>query len=196
MTYCDPTDVAAELGVEFDADQEDRAMVLIAAAQSFVDDYTGRTFEATDAITGERHRVYGDAVYLHTAPIASVERVQSRSRWVGSTAQTLILNQDYEIVSLVTGELRIGRGWYGDAELLVDYTPNQSVPADLADAVAQMVAARMADEVSGSNDLPPGVKRYEVGNELQVEMFSPSEVPSQALRTLDTLKLHRRLVVI
>lgn len=194
--YATADDVAAELHVTFTSEQEARAEWLIVAMQAFVDDYCGCTFGATDTITGERHRLYGDTVYLRVVPIASVQAVRLRSRYVGAQSQTITANDQYELIDLVMGELRLGWGWDSRDELLVDYTPNQSVPEDLTDVVAQTVAARMSGEVSGGTDLPPGVKRYEVGNELQVEMFSPSDLTDQAVTVLNTLKLKRPVLVV
>lgn len=193
--YCTVADVESELGVSFDGDQTARAETLITAASAFVDTYCGRTFAETDPITEERHQLYAPRVFLSTTPVASVEAVRLRAPYLNQTYRTLTVTTEYELVNPTTGEVRLGCRPYG-AEVAVDYTPDQSVPADLSDAVVQMVAARMAGEISGGNDLPDGIKRYEVGNELQVEFFSPSEVPTQALRTLDTLKLHRRVGVI
>jgi hypothetical protein len=191
MAYATADDVAAELGVTFDAEQQARAEWLIAAAQSFVDEFTGRTWEATDPIEGERHHIYGDTVYLSVVPIASVQAVRIRSRSIGAAETALTAGSGYEVVSLQTGALRIAYGWYGDSDLISDYTPAQVCPADLTDAVAQIVAGRMGGEIAGSGEVPAGVKRYEVGNELRVEMFSPSDVPATALGILNTLKLRR-----
>lgn len=197
MTYCTPDDVAAELGVTFDGEQEARAATLIAAAQAFIDTYCMCTFEASTPITGEWHALYGQNVYLDVAPIASVEAVRWRVQRVGEPYHTLTGGHDYEVVDFATGHLRL-RSHSFRTEVTVDYTPAVTVPADIADVTAQIVAERMSGTIPSSSgaDLPGDVKRVRVGTELEIERFTEADVPEAALDILTTLRLHQKLVFV
>ncbi len=194
MSYCSVADVESELGVTLDGDQSDRAETLIAAAQSFIDLYCGQTFEASDPIIGERHPVYGHTLYVHNAPVASVEAVRWRITRIGEPFQTLRLGKEYDVVDLSTGLLRLIRDLYY-SEVEIDYTPDISVPADIRDVTAQIVAQRMAPSVAGGT-MPDDMKSFQVGTELRMDRFALDEFPPRALQVMDTLKLRVRMAFV
>ncbi len=191
--YCSVADVEAELGVTLDGDQIDRATFLISAAQDFIDEFCHRTFEASTPITGERHRIEGPTLYVRVAPIASVERIRQTYGYVGEPPAAMTVGNDYDVINLTTGEIRLALYRYG--EVLVDYTPAVTVPASIQDVTAQIVAQRMAGSV-GSSAMPDDVKRFDVRNELVMERFALDEFPPRALQVLDTLRLKKRLVLV
>lgn len=195
MVYALAADIAQELGVTFTSPQTSWATTLIARTQAFIDSFTGRTFEASTPITDERHTVYGTEIYLDRAPVSAVSTVKVRHSYVGATLETLALDVGYAVVDLANGLIRLSYFYAYPAEVLVTYTPAITVPLDVTDATVQMVADRMRGQVLSGGDAPDGVKRYQVGGELTVEMFSPADLSAQSITALTTLKLKRRLVI-
>ncbi len=195
MAYATVEQVEEALGVELTPDQQSYATTLLDAATAWINEYCGRTFDATDAIDDERQRLYGETVYLKVVPVETVTAVRLRSRRIGATWTTLAVGREYEVVNLATGELRIQCTWY-EAEMAADYTPAQVCPDDISDAEVQIVTGRMQGQVSGDGEVPENVKKYSVGGELTVERFTDAEIAQSVMNPLRTLQLHRPKVIV
>lgn len=148
--YTDPAAVAAYLGTELTPAQQAQAAVLAEAATSWVERYTGRTWQGV-AILGEQHTVAGPWVYLQRAPVASVQAVTVRVPYVGAVAQPLTAGTGYELLDAPAGLLLV-QAWLDDWPrvepfdrgarwLSVDYTPATPVPAAVALGTALLAAA-------------------------------------------------------
>jgi hypothetical protein len=141
--YCLPVDVADFLGVVFSAPQEVQAARLIESTEIDIDRYTNRGW-LVGVQTAEAHRYMAyrlGKIYLRYVPVASIAEVRGRSG-LGEAETVLVANEDYEIVSLEDGLIRlVSPGSYD--RVTVDYTPVNLVPAPIRDACAEWVAARM-----------------------------------------------------
>lgn len=189
MPYCTYTDVQNELGLVFTSDQQTQCTALIAQGDDWINTYTGRVWATTTAITDELHAIEGRFFYIDRAPIGSLTTVKVRSQAVGATQTTLTSGTDYELLSAAQGIIALASD-YEDAYALVSYTPAVTVPGRIVRASVLLASAWMGSRLS---DVPVGVKRYEVGNELVVEMAdgSVSAVPSSVT---DILAGSRRFV--
>jgi len=188
MAYCVASDVATEMGVTFSGAQTTQATDYIVSAQDWIDHYAGRTFEASTAITGERHRIEGPTVYLRKAPMASIQRIRQTYGAVGEPLVTLTSGSDYDVISLTTGELRLALYRYG--EVLVDYTPAITVPGRIKRATTLLVAHWMQSSVAG---VPAGVEQFGVGGELSVKFADGAvgDIPDEVIRLIGS----RRVVI-
>lgn len=179
--YCTADEVAEFLGRTFTAAQETYCDKVIERVEIFVDEETNRGW-LMGAQTDERHDLKNThLVYLRYAPVTSVTTITGRTV-LGGTETTLVANEDYEVLSLENGEIRIVTcGW---ERLLVDYTPVATVPADLKDAVIEIVAARMQPHLNpgsfglDSYSLPDLTVRYARSHVQEI-------APPMAMRVLD-----------
>ena len=135
--YCDVEDVEALLQRTFTTAQSAQCAKLIERMETFVDEETGRAW-LTGAQTDEAHVVNSQNVFLKYAPVASVGTVKGRSG-LGETETTLTVDEDYEVMDLSNGHIRlVSPGNYD--RVRVTYTPVDTVPADLVQACVEIVA--------------------------------------------------------
>lgn len=168
MAYTSAANVAAYLGLTLTTTQTAQATALLPTIQTYIDTETRRTW-TQPPITGEIYDLPNpyDAgviqideagypipsslqngaqpppttIYLLSAPVASIELVQVRTRLVGDVPLTLQANIDYELQNPTTGELVFGLGYGGpSAYALVSYTPLTPLPTDVALAATMLLA--------------------------------------------------------
>lgn len=141
--YCTVDDVAAFLGRTFTPEQDIYCARMIETGEANVDSYCGRGW-LVGAQSNEEHRyiefVLGE-LYLRYAPVTSVASVAARS-YMGEAEQTLTVDVDYEVVNLEAGLIRIVSPALWD-RLRVTYTPTATVPLDIQQATAELVAHKM-----------------------------------------------------
>lgn len=139
--YCTFSDVEAFLGVTFTGAQATQCESLIEAAELDFDGETGRAW-LTGAQTLEAHHVGNSAdVWLKYAPLTTISAFKGRSG-LGETETDLVADEDYEVMDLTTGHIRLVYPSLYD-RVRVTYTPVATVPADIRQAVAEWVAARL-----------------------------------------------------
>jgi hypothetical protein len=169
--YTSPSQVAGAVGADFTSAQNARCLELIAEAEDWIDNYAGRTYKASTAITDERYPLAGTELYLQRAPVTSITTVKVRPAYVGATLTTLVADTDYALIDATRGLLRLAYLYNDPSEVLVTYVPAVTVPGRITRACTLLVASWMASSTSG---LPSGVKRYSVGGELTVEFADGS----------------------
>lgn len=140
--YCTYGDVEAFLGVTFTGAQATQCETLIEAAELEFDGETNRAW-LTGAQTLEAWHIVNNSpdVWLKYAPVASISAFKGRSA-LGETETDLVADTDYEVVSLTTGQIRLVYPSLHD-RVRVTYTPVATVPADVKQAVVELVAARL-----------------------------------------------------
>jgi len=138
--YCENTDVQAFLGLTFSSAALAYAASRIESAENRIDNYTHRGW-LVGPQTDERHERLGywnGHLWLRYAPLASVETITGRS-YLGGDETTLVAGSDYEVVDLAQGLVDLVLPWSWE-RLLVSYTPVDTVPTDIRDAAAELVA--------------------------------------------------------
>ncbi len=136
--YCTVDDVEGFLARTFTAAQEMQCETLIESVEIYIDEETDRAW-LTGAQTDEAHYNPTCELYLRYAPVASVTAVTGRSG-LGEDEEALVVDEDYEVRNLTTGLIHLVYPGNYD-RVLVDYTPVATVPADLKQAVIELVAA-------------------------------------------------------
>lgn len=140
--YCTVDEVATFLGRTFTFEQDLHAERLIETVEADVDNYTHRGW-LVGAQTDEAHRqneyILG-ALYLRYAPVSAVATVKGRA-YLGATEETLVEDTDYEIVDLEAGLIRIVYPCLWE-RIRATYTPTPSVPLDIQQATAELVASK------------------------------------------------------
>lgn len=144
--YCTYTDVEAFLGVDFTAAQQAQCEAMIEAAELDFDGETGRAW-LTGAQTLEAHHVNNSAdVWLKYAPLTTISAFKGRSG-LGETETDLVADEDYEVMDLTTGHIRLVYPSLYD-RVRVTYTPVTTVPADISQAIIEWVAARLQPTIN------------------------------------------------
>jgi len=170
--YCAAGDVAAMLALDFTAAQYAQCDLLIERAEAYIDAETGRGW-LVGAQSNEAHTVDSQNIYLKYAPVAIVTSIAARAG-LGETETALTVDEDYEVVDLAIGHIRLV--YPGDYDRVrVTYTPVATVPADLTQATIDMVAAWMIPTLTPGGF---GVDSYSLPD-LTVK-FSRSHVQSPA----------------
>ena len=141
--YCTVSDVADFLGVSLTSAQEVQAARLIESVTVLIDEELLRGF-LVGVQTGEEHyqsEYASGMLYLIYAPVTSISQIRGRAA-LGSDDTVLVEDTDYEIISLVSGSIRlVNPGAYD--RLSVDYTPVNTVPAPIRDATVEWAASRL-----------------------------------------------------
>lgn len=172
MAYASEAEVAAALGQETLMPAQQAQYALWApSAEAWITDYTGRTWE-TGPILAERHEPFGPTLYLTQRPLVSVEAVRVGC-WYATTVRTLTPPQGV-YVDYAHGRLRFPWWGYGSAYggydyAEVDYTPDDTVPAPVGLAAAQLLADGMVAATSGGGGNLAG---YSVFGQVSVQ-FRP-----------------------
>ncbi|NJN53287.1 MAG: hypothetical protein HC804_00140 [Anaerolineae bacterium] len=138
--YCSTADVANFLALTFTPAQTAQCEALIERTEIEIDSETNRAW-LTGAITGEAIYAPPYDLWLRYAPVASVTAVTGRCG-VGEDEEALVADEDYEVRDLNAGQIHLLTPGSYD-RVLVDYTPVDAVPADLVQAIVEVVAARM-----------------------------------------------------
>lgn len=137
--YCTMGDITAITG-ELTALQAARAQDLIETAETYIDGETGRAW-LVGTQTQEAHFRPARFLQLDYWPVTSVTAVYGRTT-LGEAEETLTADDDYEVEDLAAGIIRLTSPASWD-RVRVTYVPNDSVPADIARATAEIVAAWM-----------------------------------------------------
>lgn len=163
--YTTPQAIAAYLGVTFTSEQEAQAQIVADAVTTWIDRYTGRSWQAATPIVGEVRPVvvpgpadmYGAVarVHLRYAPAVSVAAVGVRAS-APNDEPTPLDPSSYELVDPAAGVLLLpgfGYGylatWSGVAALaVVDYAYDDGAPADISYAATLIAAGQMATAMS------------------------------------------------
>lgn len=133
------------LGTSFTATQLAQCEALIERAEAYIDAETGRGW-LVGTQTNEAHVVDSQNIYLKYVPVSSVTTVLARAG-LGETETTLTADEDYEVVDLTTGHIRLV--YPGDYDRVrVTYAPVATVPADLQQAAIEIVAAWMTPSLT------------------------------------------------
>lgn len=141
--YATVEEVAAFLGVTLTAEQERQAERMLEVAEAEIDSGTNRGW-LMGAQTNETHRYEeycGGDLWLRYAPAASVTAVKGRAL-LGDAETTLTVDVDYEVIDLESGYIEIISPALYD-RIRVDYTPGTTVPTDIQQATAELVAYKM-----------------------------------------------------
>lgn len=145
--YCTVDEVAAFLGRTFTPEQDIYCARLIETAEADVDSYTHRGW-LVGVQTDEAH-IYGEYrlgnLYLRYAPVSAVATVKGRAS-LGEAEQTLVADYDYEVIDLAAGWIRLVYPASWD-RIRVTYTPTPSVPLDIQQATAELVANQMQPNI-------------------------------------------------
>ena len=137
--YCTVDEVEGITG-DLTAAQQTRADSLIEAAETHIDRETNRAW-LEGVQTQEAHLLPAAYLTLDYFPVASVTAVYGRLG-LGEDETTLTVDVDYEVVDLASGQIRlVSPGSYD--RIRVTYTPVDTVPADISQACAEIVAQWM-----------------------------------------------------
>lgn len=145
--YCNTADVEAFLGQAFSAGQAAQCESLIEAAELEFDGETNRAW-LTGAVTLEAWHVVNRSpdVWLKYAPVSSISAFKGRSA-LGETETDLVADTDYEVMDLNTGHIRLVYPASYD-RVRVSYAPTDTPPADVKQAIIELVAARLLPTLS------------------------------------------------
>lgn len=147
--------IEAALGVTFTPEQAAQASQVVVAVTSFIDGYTGRSWQGTSPVAGELANVLpaGTAypaafgiVYLAHRPAESVTAVVLRSGYPNAT-ETALTTDQFELIDGPAGLLTLTGGYsyaYPDLLAVVDYTYADAVPADITLAATMIASGVMA----------------------------------------------------
>lgn len=135
--YCNLSDIVAITG-DLTPAQSVRAAALIEAAENFFDGETNRAW-LVGTQTQEAHFLPAKYLHLDYWPVASVTAVYGRAS-LGEDEETLTVDDDYEVEDLAAGTIRLTSPGSWD-RVRVTYVPDDSVPADVVRAVAELAAA-------------------------------------------------------
>lgn len=140
--YCTTDDIALFLGVIFSGAQAAQCDSLIESAELEFDGETNRGW-LVGAQTLEAWHIGNNSpdVWLKYAPVASISAFKGRSA-LGETETDLVADTDYEVMDLTTGHIRLVYPLLYD-RVRVTYTPVATVPADVKQAIVELVAARL-----------------------------------------------------
>ena len=157
--YTDAAAISAYLGVTFTPEQAQQADTVAAAVTTFIDRYTGRSWQAASPVPNELTNVvpsnasypaaYG-ILYLAHRPVSGVLAVRLRTAQPGATETTLLPDQ-VDVVDAANGVVTISGGWgypYPDLLAFVDYEFGDGVPADISLAATMIAAGEMGRQLA------------------------------------------------
>lgn len=181
MPYTSASAIANYLGVVLTAGQQAQADVVAAAVTSWIDEYKGRSWQASSPVSGEVHTVSGDRLFLDHKPVTAITSVETRSTAIGAAWTTLPAGS-YELLDPIAGVLQLA-GW-GNFLARVAYTHSgATAPAHIALA-ATIIAASMLGPTLRPNT--QGLDSIAVGqNDINIK-FAPdyADIPTEALNLL------------
>ena len=143
--YCTADDVAEFLALDFTAAQVAQCDTLIERAEVYFDNETERGF-LVGVQTNEAHYVSSQNVFLKYAPVTSIASIVGRDT-LGESETTLVEDTDYEVIDLTIGRVRLVYPGSYD-RVRVTYTPTDTVPGDVKQALVEMVAAWMSQALT------------------------------------------------
>lgn len=196
MAYTTLARIELRAGVDLSAEQEAEATELIGAAERFIDDRTGTTWEPAAATVRETQRVYSQRLRLRQPPVESVTSVALRRATPGYEA-VVLAPSEYELAEPALGVLLLPASWGASglaggvwgtwwppgagAFVTVEYeraatgdglTVDPRVTLAATDLVVywlQPVLGSGGGATGGGAALPAGtIKSYSVGGDLQV----------------------------
>lgn len=197
MAYTTLARIELRAGVDLSAEQKAEATELIGAAQRFIDDRTGTTWEPAAATVRETQRVYSQRLRLRQPPVESVTSVALRRATPGY-APVVLSSSEYELAEPALGVLLLPAYWGASgmaggvwgtwwppgagAFVTVEYeraatgdglTVDPRVALAATDLVVYWLQPVLGGGASGTTgggaSLPAGaIKSYSVGGDLQV----------------------------
>lgn len=197
MSYSTYQALETYLGLTFSNAQRTQATGALAAATSWIDRYTGRSWQAITPVTDEQCNLLqlpdgSLRCYVERRPTLTVTSVKTRGYSPTSSISTLA-SGDYELLDGTTGLVAVSGGASLDTLALVSYTHAQtSAPADVQIACQMIAGSWMAASLHPDS---VGVRSISVGqNDLSVTYAEDGHrVPPEAL---DILNLYRRVVIV
>ena len=209
--YTTAAAIASYLGRALTAPQLAQAAALVGAVESYIDGTTRRGW-LLPPVAGERYDLFGPEIYLRSAPVASVEALSTRSRRVGDVQTALTAGTDYELVDPDQGLVLLAGGLIPDFSTsdipawttigprrgtparyaTVSYTPNLPVPADIAQAAAQLAAFWLVNQLDPARY---GIARISYGHELTLA-FSRMQTDGMIPEDVQATLLRNRLVIV
>lgn len=139
MPYCTLTEIEDFTG-KLTTSQAQTATRFIAQAETYLNGEMRRAWLIGEQSL-EAHYEPHDFVVLQYFPIDMVTAVYGRSG-LGCPEELLVADEDYEVVDLAAGMVRIVEPWCWD-RLRVTYTPTDEPPQDVRRACAELVAQWM-----------------------------------------------------
>ena len=197
MAYTTVDRVAFRAGVTLTEPQEAEAEELIGAAEAFINDRTGATWEPAGGPVRETQRVYSQRLRLHQPPVAAITSVALRRATPGY-APVVLAASEYELAEPELGVLLLPAYWGASglaggvwgtwwppgagAFVTVEYEraatgDGETVDPRVALAATDLVVYWLQPVLGGSAgggsgggaSLPAGaIKSYSVGGDLQV----------------------------
>lgn len=143
--YCTYSDVQAFLGLTFTAGQQTQCAALIEQAEAFIDSETNRGW-LMGAQTNEAFYHPGSKIFVRYTPVTTVSAITGRAS-MGADEVTLTVTTDYELRDAEAGYIYLvsPASYY---QILVDYTPVSTVPADIKRACVELVATWMQSSLN------------------------------------------------
>jgi len=194
VTYTDPARIAAQLGATFTPDQETRALVVADAVTAWIDQRTGRSWQAEPGtIAGELHQLYDDSVTLASPPVSAITSIAVHPGSGVGAWQTLN-PADYALFDPIRGVVFLPHGYAGQW-VQVTYTSTAAgPPADIA-AAADVLAADLL--LTTLNPESAGADTVSVGqNDISVKYAGASGQQSASIKqAIAAVDAHRRPVL-
>lgn len=174
--------VAAELGVTLTSAQNTQCDGLIAEAEDWIDQESGRVWISASPITAEVVTVPTDGVvYLRNRPVTAISAVTVRPPLINSTVTTLVDDSTFELMQAAEGILVISSAYAGYlATISYTHTNNAgALPGSIQRAATLLVAhwmePRLHPERSGLDSLSINA------GELSLKM-AKRDIPAEVLR--------------
>lgn len=169
--YTSQQKVADYLGISFSEAQNIHAIYLLDVVEDFIDARVAHPW-LEGVVSNEEQASNGEYIQLRNRPVASIASVTARTE-LGGAYSALVVNIDWEVISLIEGLIRIP-SWATYDRFRISYTPATAagtVPRDLEFAATQLVARWLTPvlTVSGAGAVDPNViKSYSVGGEFSI----------------------------
>ncbi len=200
--YCTLGDVIAAFdadGVTLTTAQQDLITVDLEAVEAAIDAFTGRAW-LTGALTGQVLYAHRGLLWLPNFPVTSIEAITAVGSTLPGDSVELTADVDYQLVDASQGTVRLvtGRGWGSEAwasgyilqsatwggyrylYYLVDYTPDQTLPALIAWAARETAKSWITPATSGVGE---DVSRLTVWHQIDVT-FDKSTAQTQTGRAV------------
>lgn len=162
--YCTLQDAERVLGQELTSTQAKHALVLLEAAEQWIDRYQGRAY-AVATITDELHVVEAGFVRLNSRPVTAITSVSASAYpAIAPESTVLVAAETYRLLYPLDGLLYVGRSYDGYL-LTVSYAASSTVPANVRMATAELLAHWLRPITDG---ITADVASYTVPGEISV----------------------------
>lgn len=185
--------IAAQLGATFTTEQDVRADDVALAVTAWIDQRTGRSWQASGAITAELHSIYGDHVYLNHPPVSAVSAVSVHPGTAGG-AWTALAASDYQLFGEDSGLVLLPVGYTGQFAL-VDYTSGAAGAPDDIQLAADVLAAGLMQTTL--NPESAGAESVSVGqNDISVTYAGAAgQQSADVVAAIETIDAYRLVVL-